>query len=303
MQLGRFAFSGPPKAGFVIPAPGEWIIQTTLPAAGRWIPRPSFQTCLLQAGAALPPRPGGHPSRGGELEPLRRLVPDADLPPRLLVPDAALPPTSMQAGLRRNDGGATVRHLSMHSRGCRNSDKPIPAPRSHSSAGWNPGGEAGVVNEGQVLPDGTSGCRACGCHSRLRGNGLHKPLDSGFRRNDGGGCGQVFVRNGKGLSGWQPTCSLPVVIPAQAGIQEGGPEGCRHSRFCQMARPVVVPVIVIPVHGENDQAQAGWGSVWSSSPASAMAFVICWRVSLTRRRSSASRMRGSSIRLASDSQA
>ena len=25
----------------------------------------------------------------------------------------------------------------------------------------------------------------------------------------------------KGLSGWQPAFSLPVVIPAQAGIQEG----------------------------------------------------------------------------------
>ena len=32
------------------------------------------------------------------------------------------------------------------------------------------------------------------------------------------GCSQVFVRNGKGLSGWQPTFSLLVVIPAQAGI-------------------------------------------------------------------------------------
>ena len=39
----------------------------------------------------------------------------------------------------------------------------------------------------QVLADGALGGRACGCHSRLRGNGLSKPLDSSLRWNDGGG--------------------------------------------------------------------------------------------------------------------
>ena len=51
----------------------------------------------------------------------------------------------------------------------------------------------------QVLSDGTFGCHAYGCHSRLRGNGLHKPLDSGLRRNDGR------------------------EIPTFAGMTEGGP--------------------------------------------------------------------------------
>ena len=41
-------------------------------------------------------------------------------------------------------------------------------PRRHSSEGWNPGGEAGVVMGWQVLPDGTFSCRAC-CHSRCAG--------------------------------------------------------------------------------------------------------------------------------------
>ena len=40
--------------------------------------------------------------------------------------------------------------------------------------------------------------------------------------NDGGGCGWDFFGMAKGLSGWQLGCSLLVVIPAQAGIQEGG---------------------------------------------------------------------------------
>ena len=30
-------------------------------------------------------------------------------------------------------------------------------------------------------------CEVLGCHSRWRGNDLGKPLDSGLRRNDGGG--------------------------------------------------------------------------------------------------------------------
>ena len=73
-----------------------------------------FQTCLQQAGAALPPRPGGHPSRGGELEPLQRLVPDLpaagrrrSTTARLSSPNALHPcrRASMQASLRWNDDG------------------------------------------------------------------------------------------------------------------------------------------------------------------------------------------------------
>ena len=58
--------------------------------------------------------------------------------------------------------------------------------RRHSSESWNPGGRCRGVKEWQVLWDGALDCRSCDCHSRLRGNGLHKPLDSGLRRNDGG---------------------------------------------------------------------------------------------------------------------
>ena len=58
-------------------------------------------------------------------------------------------------------------------------------------------GSGAVVKGWQVLPD-----------ARLRlwrllsfplcGNGLSKALDSGLRRNDDGGCGQAFGRNGRG---------------------------------------------------------------------------------------------------------
>ena len=105
------------------------------------------------------------------------------------------------------------------------------------------------------LPFQSEPLREC-CHSRLSENVLNKSLDSGLRRNDGGrapacagmvifppssfqrrlacmdagvsindgrGCGQAFIRHGKGLSGWQSTCFLLVVIPAKAGIQEGKP--------------------------------------------------------------------------------
>ena len=39
------------------------------------------------------------------------------------------------------------------------------------------------------------------------GNVCNKPLDSGLRRNDGGGQGLTFVRHSKGLSEWRQTHS------------------------------------------------------------------------------------------------
>ena len=134
------------------------------------------------------------------------------------------------------------------------------------------------MNEGQVLPDGTSDCHACGCHSRLRGNGCLKPLDSGLRRNDGGGwisacsrittsrplsfqrkraCtndegiwGQAFVRRSEGTVG-MATHFFSLHRHSSAGWNPGRrAEECRNSRFCQMARPVVMPVIVIPAMRE-----------------------------------------------------
>ena len=60
---------------------------------------------------------------------------------------------------------------------------------------------------------------------------LNKPLDSGLRRNDGGD-GFRFSPDGYGHSRRLvadtalPPASLSAVIPAKAGIQEGG-AGCQ----------------------------------------------------------------------------
>ena len=101
------------------------------------------------------------------------------------------------------------------------------------------------------------GCCACGCHSRVRGNGLFKPLDSGLRRaatgllpsrriqdflsiNDGG----AGVRNSAGmakeLSGWQPACSPLVVITS-----ESSPTGMQvvERRREQTAEVVPIPLL------------------------------------------------------------
>ena len=44
----------------------------------------------------------------------------------------------------------------------------------------------------------------------LCGNVLSKPLDSGLRRNDGRGWGQVFTRNSKGVVGMATNPFLPL---------------------------------------------------------------------------------------------
>ena len=45
-------------------------------------------------------------------------------------------------------------------------------------------------------------------------------VDSGLRRNDGGGCVRDFVRNSKGAIGMaKKPIPTPVVILAKAGIQ------------------------------------------------------------------------------------
>ena len=55
---------------------------------------------------------------------------------------------------------------------------------------------------GQILSDG-----AFDCHSRFAGMyrlnhpACSRQVDSGLRRNDEGGCGQAFVRHGKGAVG------------------------------------------------------------------------------------------------------
>ena len=60
------------------------------------------------------------------------------------------------------------------------------------------------------------------CHSRACGNGLPKPLDSGLRRNDGGLRSVIRQAWQRGYRDGNPACFLFVVIPAKAGIQEGG---------------------------------------------------------------------------------
>ena len=58
-------------------------------------------------------------------------------------------------------------------------------------------GEAEVVNVGAGFAGWRVGLSSLWLSFPLCGNGLSKPLDSGLRRNDGGGCGQVFFENDK----------------------------------------------------------------------------------------------------------
>ena len=48
-------------------------------------------------------------------------------------------------------------------------------PRCHSSEGWNPGREAGMVKGRQVLPDGAFRYRFCVLSFPLCGSDLSKP--------------------------------------------------------------------------------------------------------------------------------
>ena len=78
------------------------------------------------------------------------------------------------------------------------------------------------------------------------GNGLSKPLDSGLRRNDGGGWGQEFIRNSKGAVGVVINPFLPCRHSSEGwnpGGEAGGGEG---GKVYPMARSVVVPVVGIP---------------------------------------------------------
>ena len=48
----------------------------------------------------------------------------------------------------------------------------------------------------------------------------------------------------QGLSGWRLTCSLLVVIPAKAGIQEGGDTVVKGWRVLSDGALVVIPVVI-----------------------------------------------------------
>ena len=61
----------------------------------------------------------------------------------------------------------------------------------------------------------------------LCGNGLPKPLDSGLRRNDGGGCRQEFARHGKGAIG-MATCLFSPRRHSSEGWNPGNTDN-----FCQ----------------------------------------------------------------------
>ena len=76
----------------------------------------------------------------------------------------------------------------------------------------------------RALPDGALSGYPRGCHSRLCGNALLKPLDSGLRRNDEGAVVEHPLSSEAGAGGMTIGLSLfPIVIPAKAGIQEGMP--------------------------------------------------------------------------------
>ena len=64
--------------------------------------------------------------------------------------------------------GTAVRHLSGMAKGLSGWQQAHSRPCRHSSEGWNPGREAGMVKGWQVLPDGACGYRSCG-HSRYAG--------------------------------------------------------------------------------------------------------------------------------------
>ena len=51
-----------------------------------------------------------------------------------------------------------------------------------------------MVKGWQVFSDGMLVYRCYGCHSRLCGNVLLKPLDSGLRRNDAGAVVEHLLR-------------------------------------------------------------------------------------------------------------
>ena len=68
---------------------------------------------------------------------------------------------------------------------------------------------------------------------------IYKPLDSGLRRNDGMRKIRVIqaLHRSRIQSGSFCLVVIPnaPVIPAKAGIQEGGPRGCREFRLCLTA--------------------------------------------------------------------
>ena len=71
-------------------------------------------------------------------------------------------------------------------------------------------------------------------HSRLSGNGLFQPLDSGLRRNDGRGCGQAFVRHGKRAVGMATNSFRPRRHSSEGWNPGEGAGECRDGRVYRM---------------------------------------------------------------------
>ena len=129
----------------------------------------------------------------------------------------------------------------------------------HSSESWNPGGRGRDI---KWIPNYV--CLHQSCHSHPGGNVLHKPLDSSFRWNDGGGdrCIRATFKVIPLTPSFQPVasrndrffCALPfflafccllhfcsIVIPAKAGIQEGGAGILNGFRIMSACTKVVIP--------------------------------------------------------------
>ena len=82
-----------------------------------------------------------------------------------------------------------------------------------------------MVKGWQVLPDSTFGYRACDCHSRYAGmTCLNHWIPAFAGMTDWAGV-RNFPGIAKGLRDGDKPIPAPVVIPAQAGIQEGRPGG------------------------------------------------------------------------------
>ena len=132
-------------------------------------------------------------------------------------------------------------------------------PLRHSSESWNPGERGRDI---KWIPNYV--CLHQSCHSRPGGNVLHKPLDSSFRWNDGGGdrCIRATFDTISFAISFQPAagrndrffCALPlflvlcclfhfcsIVIPAKAGIQESGAGILNGFRIMFACTKVVIP--------------------------------------------------------------
>ena len=163
---------------------------------------------------------------------------------RLLFPLARV-----DSSFRWNDGGGCSREFAGNGKGVAGGvfylhSRPVVIP---AKAGIQEGDD-GVVNGFQNSP-------AYAVENEVKLLFLLARVDSSFRWNDGGGCGRKSAGNGKGVAGGVFYLhSRPVVIPAKAGIQEGGDgvvNGFQNSPVCAVENEVRL-LFPLPAAGRAD---------------------------------------------------